>query len=118
MKQLLILSAVLIFSIGNYAQETIEGKWDVGKNNTIVEIYKTDKGWEGKVFSVNKEKIKEEKIMLKELVKKGDYWKGKLFAPPINGWLKATLKLNGEILEVTASNWLMKKTKEWERVTD
>lgn len=118
MRQLLILSAVLIFSIGNYAQETIVGKWNLGKHNAIVEIYKTDKGWEGKVISSDKDKIEKGKIMLKEIVKKDDYWKGKLYVPPIGSWLKATLKPKGEIMEVTASNWLMKKTKEWKKVRE
>lgn len=118
MKQSLILLALLVISFNSLCQVNIEGKWKSDKNNTIIEIYKIDNGWEGKLVASDNKDVELNKVILKDITKKEGYWEGQFFIPPLNSWLDAKLNPKKKTMKITVRNWLMKKSKEWTRVID
>jgi uncharacterized protein (DUF2147 family) len=116
MKKLSIVFAFLFLSIGLYAQESIEGVWNTGKENTTVEIKSTEKGLEGGILSSDNAKAKIGLLIVKNLKQEKGLYKGKLYAVKKRKWLDATFEKKGATLEIVVSSAWGSKTIEWELV--
>ena len=101
-------------AVGN-ARQPIEGIWDSGTENTKVEISQNNGEWVGKIISSDNEKAMIGKVILKNLKKQNEIWKGELYSPRKNEWFDAVLKVEGSQLLVTVKSGLMSKTVEWKK---
>jgi beta-lactam-binding protein with PASTA domain len=112
MKNLLIFFGLIITSISMNAQESIDGLWNTGKENTTIEI----KNVIGKIYSSDNLKATEGKILIKEIKKTGNSYKGKLHIIKKNRWVDAEFIPNGNFLSVTVSVGWQSKTVKWTKV--
>jgi hypothetical protein len=94
------------------AQQSIEGLWDTGQDNTKIEIVSTA----GKVQSSDNEKATVGKLIVKELEKNDNTYKGKLYLIRRNRWVDAVFVPNGNSLTITISAGWQSKTLKWTKV--
>lgn len=116
MKKISIVFAFLFLTATLYAQQSIEGVWNTGKENTTVEFKRTDKGLEGAILSSDNAKAKIGLLIVKKLKKEKGLYKGKLYAVKKRKWLDATFERKGATLEILVSSAWGSKTIEWELV--
>ena len=78
---------LLMFSIVyTSAQQSLEGLWKTGKEETLVEISYSNKQLIGKIKSSNNEQAEIGKIILKDLQGEGNKWVGKIYAVKRKEW--------------------------------
>lgn len=94
MKTLLISFVLLFVSIGQ-DQDDIAGIWKMAENNAEVEIKKEGDIYNGTVVKSDVEKAIG-KVILRDLKKEGDEWKGKFYAAKKDRLVDAILVLTGE----------------------
>ena len=114
MKPLSILLFVLFSAFSMNAQQSIEGIWDTGKENTKIKIKKTNNEIEGIILSSDNTKAPIGKLMIKEVVEKNGVFKGKLFAIKKGKWVDAVFNRKGDTLNITVSFGWMSKTVKWD----
>jgi len=112
MKTFLIFFGLLLTSISMNAQQSIEGLWNTGQDNTKIEIISTA----GKIHSSDNEKATVGKLIVKELKKMDNTYKGKIYLIKRNRWVDAVFVPNGNFLNVTISAGLQSKTLKWSKV--
>lgn len=112
MKTLLIFLGLLLTSFSINAQQSIDAIWDTGKQNTTIEI----KNGEGKIYSSDNIKATKGKLMIKEINKIDNKYKGKLYIIKINKWVDAVFVPNGNLLSITISTGWQSKTLKWNLV--
>lgn len=116
MKILLVLFSILFLSVSIYAQKSIEGIWDTGMENTKIEIKAADSKIEGKIYASDNSKAPKGKLMVKDVSKNNQVYKGKLYIIKKDRWVDAVFVRTGDKLIVTISAGFQKKTVEWELV--
>ncbi|MEO1484954.1 MAG: hypothetical protein AAFU57_04350 [Bacteroidota bacterium] len=114
MKNLLIL-AIFFGTLSINAQETIEGLWNTGKENTIVEIKKNNDSYEGVIVSSENSKAPVGKKLIKDVVETNEGYTGKLYAAKKDKWMDANFVVKEEILVLEVGSGLRKKSIEWEK---
>jgi uncharacterized protein (DUF2147 family) len=97
------------------SQSPLEGKWDTGKENTIVEILEEENELTGRIVSSGNEKVKIGTIMLKDLSKNEDTWTGKVYSLKKKEWFDVEIKPNGSVLDLKVSNGFLSKSIKWKR---
>ncbi len=112
MKKTVVLFMLLFGAISMNAQKSIEGLWDIGQDNTKIEIISTA----GKIHSSDNEKATVGKLIVKELKKMDNTYKGKLHLIRRNRWVDAVFVRNGNFLKVTISAGWQSKTLMWNLV--
>lgn len=112
MKNLLLFLGLLLTTIYVNAQQSIEGLWDIGQDNTKIEII----GTIGKIHSSDNEKATVGKLIVKELKRIDNTYKGKLYLIKKNRWIDAVFVPNGNFLNVTISAGRQSKTLKWNLV--
>ena len=116
MKYIALILVTSLFSFLSPSENNIKGKWNTGVENTIIEIYKTSNGFQGKVISTDKTEIKKNQVVLRNITQKGGVWKGEFYIPTFGMWLDTKLQPRPKEMEVTVYTWLMSKTKTWKRL--
>ena len=111
--QLFLVSVMTMTSLA--AQSTIEGMWNTGKDNTIVQMYEKDGAWYGKIVSSDNAKAELGIDILRRFKQKRGGWKGKLYAPKRGRSLKAEIVPSENKLSVTIFAGLSKRKVEWKR---
>ncbi|NLR91545.1 MULTISPECIES: DUF2147 domain-containing protein [Flammeovirga] len=108
--------ALLIFSMISFISfgQDIKGKWNTGKEDTIVEI-KGDDVLEGKISSTHNPKGKVGTVILRDLKKKGDHYEGEIYSIKKDEWYNADVKVVDDHLEVKVSVGFLSKTVEWKK---
>ncbi len=101
----------LAFSLN--AQQAINGIWNTGQDNTLIEIKEKNGSYEGRVFSSDNNKAVIGNLFVKEVKSVSGKWKGKLYSPKKQEWFDAVFLIKGEKLTVTVKSGLMSKTVEW-----
>jgi hypothetical protein len=112
MKILVLFLGVLLTSISMNAQQSINGIWNTGQDNTKIKIDNTI----GKIHSSDNAKATVGKLIIKDLNKVGNSYKGKLYLIRRNLWADAVFVPNGKLLNVTISAGFQKKTVVWNLV--
>jgi hypothetical protein len=112
MQTFTLLFGFLFTSITTNVQQSIEGIWNTGQDNTKIEII----GSNGKIYSSDNKKATVGKPMIKELKKHENTYKGKLYLIRKNRWVDAVFVPNGNSLSVTISGGLQSKTLNWNLV--
>ncbi|MEM9547720.1 MAG: hypothetical protein AAGA77_17190 [Bacteroidota bacterium] len=110
----LFIYSILFTALSTHAQESIEGIWNTGKENTKIEIAEVEDGiYEGKILSSDNENAKVEKALLREVNLIDGEWKGKLFAPKKKKWMDAVLMKKENRLHIKVKAGFMSKTIKW-----
>ena len=116
MKTVFIISLLCYFTFPIFAQNQLEGTWDTGKHNTLIQIFPSADGGLGKVISSDSPKAKKDDIVIKNLEMEGSHWKGQFYIPPLDSWQEAKFEPSGKSAKVTVKVGWLKKSIEWERV--
>lgn len=95
------------------AQTSLGGLWNMGQDNTIIEIKAENGTYQGKIASSDNANAKIGSLILKEVKSVDGIWKGKLYSPRKNEWFDAVLKAEGNKLLLTVKSGWMSKTLEW-----
>lgn len=111
---MLTMLSLMVYSL-SYSQ-SIEGVWSTGNENTTIEILLEDGEWVGKIKSSDNEKAPIGKVILKDLEKEGDSWKGKLFVIKKQRWVNVKVSPFETKLKLLVSAGFSKKKVEWERI--
>lgn len=112
MKKLVLTCCFLLTVVCIQAQSNIAGVWDMGKENTKIEIKEVGGVFKGTVLSSDNAQAKG-KVLLKDVKASGDEWKGKFFAPKKGKWMDAIIKRKADVLMVKVKAGMMSKTLEW-----
>ena len=111
--KILFTFCILFSALTMHAQASLTGTWNMGKDNTKIDIKKDNGVYEGRVVSSDNANVKIGNLILKDVKSFGGKWKGKLYSPKKKEWFDAVLKVEGKKLLVTVKSGLMSKTVEW-----
>ena len=111
--QLIFVSIMTLTSLS--AQSALDGKWNTGENNTIVQTYEKDGAWYGKIVSSNNPKAKLGTEILRGFKQDGDVWKGKLYAAKRDKILKAEIVPSDDKLNITVIAGFFEKKIKWKK---
>lgn len=109
---------VLLFGAISLNAQSIEGYWNTGKENTIISIKKVNSDYEGTIHSSDNPKAQIGKVLVKDLVKSGDTYIGKIYVIDKMEWYNAEFEPKNEKLDITVSSVLGKKKIEWKKAGD
>lgn len=112
MKILFLFVGLLFFTVSMNAQQSIEGVWNTGKDNTEIEI----KNAQGKIYTSDNEKATSGKLMIKDLKKNNNAYKGQLYIIKKDRWVDAVFVPDGNSLTVTIAAGWQTKTLQWRKV--
>ncbi|PIQ48962.1 MAG: hypothetical protein COW03_07335 [Cytophagales bacterium CG12_big_fil_rev_8_21_14_0_65_40_12] len=112
MKTLMLFLGLLLTSVSMNAQQSINGIWNTGQDNTTIEINSST----GKIHSSNNEKATIGKLIVKDLNKIDNAYKGKLYIIKKKRWVDVEFVPNGNSLTVTISKGWQSKTLMWNLV--
>lgn len=118
MKQLPVFFLIIISTLSLNAQQSIEGIWNTGKENTTIEIKNISNGWIGEIAASDNPKASKGKLMIKDIQKEKNGYKGKLYVAKKNKWVDALFEPTGKILLVTVSVGWKKKKIEWKKMNE
>jgi len=113
MKKTALLFLIAFTAFTASAQEAIEGLWNTGTQNTIVEIKPQKDELKGFIQSSDNSDVEIGKLLIKDIEKKGKVYEGQLYAIKRSRWVNATFKPNGDRMTVTVSVGPRSKTIEW-----
>lgn len=111
--KILITFCILFSALTMNAQESLAGTWNMGQDDTKIEITKSNGTYEGRIASSDNDNAKIGNLILKDVKSVNGKWKGKLYSPKKQQWFDATLKVEGKKLLVTVKSGVMSKTVEW-----
>lgn len=117
MKNLSVLFVLIFTSISLNAQ-SIEGLWNTGKENTVVKIEKVNNTYDGTIYASDNFNAKIGNILVKDILKSGDSYKGKIYVIDRGEWYNAEFKPKKEQLVITVSSGFGKKVIEWDKAGD
>ena len=116
MKKLAFTFCILFLAITMHAQASLSGIWNMGQDNTIIEITEVNGTYEGRIKSSENANAKIGNLILKDVKSIAGKWNGKLYSPKKKEWFDAVLKAEGKQLLVTIKSGRMNKTLEWAKV--
>ena len=109
---------MLLFGAISLNAQSIEGFWNTGKENTIINIKKVNSNYEGTIYDSDNSNAQIGKVLVKDIVKNGDTYKGKLFVIDKGEWYNAEFEPKNEKLVITVSSGFGKKEIEWKKAGD
>ncbi|SEI79218.1 hypothetical protein SAMN05192553_101304 [Cyclobacterium xiamenense] len=111
MELLLIFHIVFSPEVMN-AQASLDGIWNMGQDNTTIEITE-DNVYEGRIASSDNTNAKIGNIIPKDVKSVGGKWKGKMYSPKRNEWYDAVIALEEKQLLLTVGSGFKSKTLKW-----
>jgi uncharacterized protein (DUF2147 family) len=97
------------------AQQSLEGLWKTGKEETLIKIFYSNEQLIGKIKSSNNEQAEIGKIILKDLESEGNKWVGKIYAVKRKEWYSVKIVPQKEKLDLKIGSGIFSKTLEWKR---
>ena len=117
MKHLILIVATLC-SFSVFGQSNLTGTWDTGEDNTMIEITEIDGNPTGKIKSSDNPNATISNVILKDVKKKGEIWKGKIYAAKRQEWYDAEITQKGNLLEIEINVGFLSKTVVWKKTDD
>lgn len=113
MKKFVLSLGLAVATLSMNAQSTITGVWNMGKENTLLDIKEVGGVSTGTVVSSDKAELLG-KQMLKEVKLVGHEWKGQLYVPRLGKWAAVTItRPDGNKLRVAVSAGIGSRTVGW-----
>ncbi|MBK8490815.1 MAG: DUF2147 domain-containing protein [Saprospirales bacterium] len=101
---------MLLFGAISLNAQSIEGLWNTGKENTIINIKKVNSNYEGTIHDSDNSNAQIGKVLVKDIEKSGeDTYKGKLYVIDKGEWYNAEFKPKNEKLAITVSSGFEKR---------
>jgi hypothetical protein len=114
MKNLVLIVLLVTTSlIHAQSRSPLDGIWNTGQQNTNVEIIYNEGIASGRIVSSDNEKVKIGLVMLKDLKKTGDAWKGKIFSLRRKKWFDVLIRPAGDELNLQISSGFHSKKVQW-----
>lgn len=111
--KILFTFCILFSALIMNAQASLGGIWNMGQDNTKIEITEANGTYEGRIMASDNANAKIGNLILKDVKSVDGKWKGKLYSPKKKEWFDAVLKVEGKKLLVTVKSGWMSKTVEW-----
>ncbi len=108
-----ILSFLCIFQ--NTSEYVIIGTWDTLENNTKIQIVEEKGMLIGRIKSSDNTKVQVGKIILKDLIKTGNSWNGKIFSLKRNEWYDVEIIPQKNKLDLKIQIGFVHKSLTWEK---
>lgn len=115
MKKIIITLGILFWVIALRAQTPITGIWNIGTENTKVEITAADGVCSGTVVASDNANLKAGTAMLRNVQFSRGAWRGEMFSPKNRKWYNAVLEGNDNELEISVKAGLVTKTLNWRK---
>jgi len=112
--QLILVSIITMTSLA--AQSALDGRWNTGEDNTIIQTYVKDDAWYGKIVSSDNPKAKIGTNILRGFKKEGDKWIGKLYAAKRDKIMKSEIRLIDSALNITVFAGFITRNLTWEKI--
>lgn len=116
MKKITCLILTLGFFITLSAQELQGGKWETGKDNTLIETYQKEGAWFGKVITSDNPKAKIGNDVIRDVRHKDGKWKGKFYVAKRDRLVDAVLEPGNDQLSIEISAMGRSRTLVWKKV--
>ena len=115
MKVLTTLFLLMFSIVYTSAQQSLEGLWKTGKEETIIEISFSNEQLIGKIKFSNNKEVDVGKIILKDLRSEENKWVGKIYAIKRKEWYNVEIISKEEVLELKISSGLISKSLQWKK---
>ncbi|MEL6971131.1 MAG: DUF2147 domain-containing protein [Bacteroidota bacterium] len=115
MKKIITTLCVLFSVLALSGQSLITGVWNLGTDNTKVEITADSNVCSGAVVASDNTNLKIGTAMLRNLQYVRGTWRGEMYSPKNQKWYPAALEGNGDELEISVKAGLITKTLNWRR---
>ena len=113
----LMLSVMLCFPLSLAAQSPLDGTWQTGEDNTLVEVTEQGGVATGKLLSSDNPKAKVGTEILQKFSLVDGVWTGSIYAVKRGKVYPATITPSADTLDIKVSAGMMKKKVAWTRVT-
>lgn len=114
MKNTLII-CLLFTSINGFSQSTLDGVWDIGKENTKIEVTELNGNIIGKIKSSDNKDIEIGKVILKNVIKEDDKWIGRIYAHKRKEWYDVEIYRKNNQLELEVITGFFSKDLIWKQ---
>lgn len=115
MKKVFLTSCAIFSTLFLFGQQSLEGSWNLGKENTIIEISNVNDVYEAKIVASDNEKVKIGTPFLKDVTLVDGAWKGQLYNLKKGKWYDVVLQPSGDKILATVSSGFRSTTLEWTR---
>ena len=113
----ILIIVLSIFSIiQNSSDKTIVGTWNTLEDNTKIQIVEEKGVLIGKIKSSDNPNAQVGKLILKDLVKSGHSWTGKIFAVKRKAWLDVEITSDNNSLNLKIQYGIVHKNLIWKRI--
>ena len=113
-----MLSLLLsIISTNLSAHGEIDGKWQTGEDNSVVEVTVSNGVAVGKLVSSDNSKAVMGTEILRNVTASGDIWKGKIWAAKRKKLMDATITPSADSLHIKVSAGMISRNVTWTRVS-
>lgn len=116
MKLSFLISLLSMLSFVLFSQRGLEGTWQTGEDNTVIETYQKDGMWYGKIISSDHPNAKIGKDILRDFQLKDGLWKGKLYAAKRDKILDTAIIPSTDNLDIEVFAGFFSKKLSWKRI--
>jgi len=113
--KILFTICILFSTLIMNAQTSLSGIWNMGQDNTKIEITGSNGVYQGKIASSDNANAKIGSLILKDVKLVNGIWEGSLYSPQNRKWFDAVLKVEGRQLLVTVRSGWRSKTLKWSK---
>jgi len=113
--KILTFLILALFSTLSMNAQLIADVWNTGEDNTKVELTENDGIVTGIILSSDNSEAKIGNQILKDFKMSNGEWKGKIYAAKRGEWYDATIKENGDQLDITIKVGWASKTVTWKK---
>ena len=110
---IVVLSFFYIFQ--NPSEYIIIGTWNTLENNTKIQIVEEKGMLIGRIKSSDNTKVQVGKLILKDLIKTGNSWSGKIFSLKRNEWYDVEIIPQKNNLDLKIQVGFLSKSLTWEK---
>jgi len=113
MKVLILVLSILFFQHSN--EHVIVGTWNTLEDNTRIQIIEQKGVLTGRIQSSDNAKAQVGRLILKDLVKSGNAWTGKIYAVKKNQWYDVEITSAKNTLKLKIQVGFVNKNLIWEK---
>lgn len=113
--KILIVVLSLLYIFQNSNESNIIGTWNTLEDNTKVQILEQNGKLIGKIKSSDNTKAQVGRLILKDLIKNGNSWSGKIFAVKKNEWYDVEITSKKNNLNLKIQVGFLHKNLTWEK---
>jgi len=114
--EIAFLATLLVSSWSIASGNGLEGNWQTGEDNSVVQVFEQDSEYFGKLVSSDNPNAKMGTQILRNFKQVDGVWKGTLYAAKRDQLLDAVITPQANTLNITVKAGLVSKKLAWQRV--